>query len=71
MSDVIEKQLRKIGVTLSKPVLAAICIAAGIIVILFPDVLQLVVGLFLIVQGVLLLTEYMELNRQQTTAKPS
>jgi uncharacterized membrane protein HdeD (DUF308 family) len=66
MSDVIEKQLRKIGVTLSKPVLAAICIIAGIIVILFPDVLQLVVGLFLIVQGVLLLTEYMELNRQQT-----
>jgi uncharacterized membrane protein HdeD (DUF308 family) len=66
MSDVVEKQLRKIGVTLSKPVLAAICIIAGIIVILFPDVLQLVVGLFLIVQGVLLLTEYMELNRQQT-----
>ncbi len=66
MSDVIEKQLKKVGVTLSKPVLAAICIIAGIIVIIFPDVIALVVGLFLIVQGALLLTEYMELNRQQS-----
>ncbi len=65
MSDVIEKQLRKVGVTLSKPVLAAICIIAGIIVIVFPDILGLVVGLFLIVQGALLLTDYMELKRQQ------
>lgn len=65
MSDVIEKQLKKVGVTLSKPVLAAICIIAGIIVIVFPGIIAWVVGLFLIVQGALLLTEYMELNRQQ------
>jgi uncharacterized membrane protein HdeD (DUF308 family) len=34
-------------------------------VIVVPAVLWLVVGLFLIIQGVLLLTEYMELSRQQ------
>jgi uncharacterized membrane protein HdeD (DUF308 family) len=69
MTGVIEKELKKIGVTMSKPVLAAICIIAGIIVIVVPAVLWIVVGLFLIIQGVLLLTEYMELNRQQQQSK--
>jgi uncharacterized membrane protein HdeD (DUF308 family) len=45
--------------------LAAICIIFGIIVIVVPEILGLVVGIFLIIQGVLLLTEYMELKKQQ------
>ncbi|NWG10229.1 DUF3096 domain-containing protein [Candidatus Bathyarchaeota archaeon] len=53
------------GITISKPVLAIICIVFGIIVIIAPALLSIVVGIFLIIQGALLLTEYMELQRQQ------
>jgi uncharacterized membrane protein HdeD (DUF308 family) len=63
MSDLVEKGLRKIGITISKPVLAIICIIFGILVIVFPDLLEWIVGLFLIVQGILLLTDYLELRR--------
>jgi uncharacterized membrane protein HdeD (DUF308 family) len=65
MTDVVNKGLKKIGITVSKPVLAVICIIFGIIVIVFPEILSLVVGIFLIIQGVLLLTEYMEIKSQQ------
>ena len=65
MTEVVDKGLKKIGITVSKPLLAAICIIFGIIVIVVPEVLGLVVGIFLIIQGVLLLTEYMELKKQQ------
>lgn len=65
MTEVVDKGLKKIGITVSKPLLAAICIIFGIIVIVVPEILGLVVGIFLIIQGVLLLTEYMELKKQQ------
>ncbi len=67
MTDVVEKQLRRIGLTVSKPMLAIICIVFGLIVIVFRDygVLEWVVGIFLIIQGILLLTEFMELQKQQ------
>lgn len=58
----VEKGLKKIGITVSKPILAIICIIFGILVIVFPDLLQWIVGLFLIIQGILLLTEYLELR---------
>jgi len=63
MTKVVEKGLRKIGITVSKPVLAIICIIFGILVIVFPDLLQWIVGLFLIIQGILLLTDYLELRK--------
>ena len=63
MTDVVAKGLRKIGVTVSKPILAAITIVFGILVIIFRDLLSLIVGIFLIIQGILLLTEYYELQR--------
>jgi uncharacterized membrane protein HdeD (DUF308 family) len=65
LAEAVEKGLRKIGITVSKPVLAIICIVFGIIVIVAPAFLGIVVGIFLIIQGILLLTEYMELQRQQ------
>ncbi|MCW4001637.1 MAG: DUF3096 domain-containing protein [Candidatus Bathyarchaeota archaeon] len=58
----VEKGLKKIGITVSKPILAMICIIFGILVIVFPDLLEWIVGLFLIIQGVLLLTDYLELR---------
>ena len=60
----VEKGLRKIGITVSKPILAIICIISGILVIVFEELLQWIVGLFLIIQGILLLTEYLELKRK-------
>jgi len=65
LTDVVERQLRRIGLTVSKPVLAIICIVFGIIVIVVPQFLAIVVGVFLIIQGVLVLTDYMEMQRQQ------
>ena len=60
----VEEGLRKIGITVSKPILAIICIIFGVLVIAFPDLLQWIVGLFLIIQGILLLTDYLELSRK-------
>ncbi|MCS7114781.1 MAG: DUF5362 family protein [Nitrososphaerota archaeon] len=74
MTEVVEKSLKKIGVTTSKPVLAILCIIFGILVIIIPALLGIIVGLFLIIEGVLLLTEHMEIKRQQQTKqeqKPS
>ena len=63
MTEMVEKGLKKIGITISKPILATICIIFGILVIVFPKLLQWTVGLFLIIQGVLVLTDYLELRK--------
>ena len=64
MTDTMEKGLKKIGVTVSKPILAVIAIIFGILVIVFPDLLVWIVGLYFIIQGILLLLDYMELRRK-------
>jgi len=66
MAEVVEKQLKKIGITISKPILAVICIVFGLLVIIFPELLQWIVGLFFIIQGILILTDYLELRKQPT-----
>lgn len=63
MGEAIEKGLKKIGVTVSKPVLAMIAIIFGILVIVFPDLLQWIVGLYFLIQGVLLFADYLELRK--------
>ena len=60
MTEAVEKELKKFGVTVSKPVLALIAVIFGILVIVFPDLLQWIVGLYFIIQGILLFTDYME-----------
>lgn len=65
LSEAIEKGLKKIGITVSKPVLAIICIIFGILVIVMPELLSIIVGVFLLIQGVLILTDYLELQKQQ------
>jgi len=64
MARAVEKGLKKIGITVSKPILAIICIIFGILVIVFPDLLVWIVGLFLMIQGILMLTDYLELRKQ-------
>ncbi len=68
LTEVIEKGLKKIGITISKPILAILCIVFGIIIIIVPDLVGIIVGIFLVIEGVLLLTEYLELQRQQPQA---
>jgi uncharacterized membrane protein HdeD (DUF308 family) len=63
MSETIEKGLKKIGVTVSKPVLAMIAIIFGILVIVLPDLLQWIVGLYFIIQGLLFFADYFELRK--------
>ena len=64
MTEAVEKGLKKIGITISKPILAIICIIFGILVIVYKDLLQWIVGLFLLIQGILLLTDYLELRKK-------
>lgn len=63
MAEEVEKGLKKIGITVSKPVLAIICIIFGIIVIVIPKLIAWIIGLFLIIQGILILTDYLELRK--------
>jgi len=65
LTEVVEKGLKKIGITTSKPVLAILCIIFGIVVIVKPDLVGIIIGIFLIIEGILLLTEYLELQKQQ------
>lgn len=62
MGAMVEKGLKRIGITISKPSLAIICVIFGLLVTVFEDLLQWIVGLFLIIQGILLLTDYLELR---------
>jgi uncharacterized membrane protein HdeD (DUF308 family) len=64
VAKAVETGLKKMGITISKPILAIICIIFGVLVIVFPTLLQWIVGLFLIIQGILMLTDYLELRQQ-------
>jgi len=67
LTEAIEKGLRKIGITVSKPVLAVLCIIFGVLIIVVPQLLAYLLGIFLIIEGILLLTEHLELQKQQPT----
>lgn len=67
MADYVDRGLQRIGITISKPMLAVMCIVFGVLVILFPDLLVWIIGLFLVVQGALLLTDLFERERSVTT----
>jgi len=64
MTDTMDRGLKKMGATVSKPILAIIAILFGILVIVFPSLLVWIVGLYFIIQGILLLLDYMELRRK-------
>jgi uncharacterized membrane protein HdeD (DUF308 family) len=64
MTDVVDKGLKRLGVTVSKPILALIAIVFGVLVIALPGSLALLVGLYFIIQGILLLIDYFELRNK-------
>jgi len=67
----LKKGLRKIRITGSKPILAVLCLIFGIIVIAWKESLSLIAGIFFIIEGVLLLTDYLELKKQQAPSSQS
>jgi uncharacterized membrane protein len=70
LTEVVEKGLKKIGITVSKPVLAVLCIIFGVIVMAWRESINIIVGVFLIIEGVLLLTDYLEITKQQQPPSP-
>lgn len=64
MTQEVEKGLKRIGVTVSKPIMALIAIIFGILVIVFSDLLPWIVGLYFIIQGILFFIDYFELRRK-------
>ena len=62
MSAEVERGLKRIGVTVSKPTLAVITIIFGVLVLIFKDFLQVIVGIYLIIQGILLFLDYFEIR---------
>ena len=62
MSAEVERGLKRIGVTVSKPALAVITIIFGVLVLIFKDFLQVIVGIYLIITGILLLLDYFEIR---------
>ena len=64
MTQEVEKGLRRIGVTVSKPIMALIAIIFGILVIVLSDLLPWIVGLYFIIQGILFFIDYFELRRK-------
>lgn len=71
MSDYVDKGLKRVGITISKPVLAMVCIVFGVMVVLFPNLLVWIVGLFLVIQGALLLADYFEQESRITKMSQS
>jgi len=65
MAEDPEKGLKWIGVTVVKPLLAIICIIFGFIVIAKPEFIAWIIGLFLIMEGILTMTDYLELGEHQ------
>ena len=66
MADYMDRGLKRFGITISKPMLAIVCIVFGMMVIMFPSLLVWIVGLFLVIQGALLMTDLLEHERPVT-----
>jgi ribosomal protein L40E len=71
MAGYVDKGLRGLGIAISKPMLAVVCIISGLMVILLPSLLVWTIGLFLVIQGVLLLTDHYGQEKRMITASTS
>jgi len=66
VAEIVDRGLKRLGVSVSKPMLAGACIVCGVLVLLFPSFLVWAVGLFLVAQGALFLTNHFEMERKAT-----
>jgi uncharacterized membrane protein HdeD (DUF308 family) len=58
MAKIVDDNLKKVGLHVTKPVLAVICIIFGVLLLIWPDMVGIIIGVFLLVQGILVLLEY-------------
>ncbi|MCL1978282.1 MAG: hypothetical protein FWG55_09340 [Candidatus Bathyarchaeota archaeon] len=58
MADIVDKGLKKAGINVSTPILAVICIVFGILLFILPQLVGYIIGLFLLIQGMVLLIDY-------------
>jgi uncharacterized membrane protein HdeD (DUF308 family) len=70
MAKVVDNSLKKIGLHASKPLLAIICILFGIILLIWPDMVGIIIGVFLLVQGLIILIEYLSNRKVLNASSP-
>jgi uncharacterized membrane protein HdeD (DUF308 family) len=58
LTDVVDKGLKKFGISVSTPILAVICIIFGVVLFIVPELVGYIIGLFLLIQGIVLLVDY-------------
>jgi uncharacterized membrane protein HdeD (DUF308 family) len=68
MAKIVDDNLKKLGLHVSKPLLAVICIVFGVLLLIFPNMVGIIIGIFLLVQGILVLLEYYH-NRKILTQR--
>ncbi|MFX1486563.1 MAG: DUF3096 domain-containing protein [Promethearchaeota archaeon] len=56
-------------INISESILAILAIVFGILIIAFPWLISYIIGVFLIVEGILLLIKYVEKQRRSTNER--
>jgi len=65
MTEILDNSLRKIGIAISKPVLAILCIIFGALAIAWEPLLRFIIGILFIIFGILLFIEHIETKTPQ------
>jgi len=58
VAKIVDEALKKMGFHVSKLVLAVICIVFGVVLLIWPEFVGIIIGVFLLVQGILILVEH-------------
>jgi hypothetical protein len=58
VTEAVDRSLKKLGITLTKPALAVVFIVFSILIFIFPQLVGYIVALFMLVEGILILVDY-------------
>jgi uncharacterized membrane protein HdeD (DUF308 family) len=67
LAKIVEDNLKKVGLHVSKPLLAVICIVFGVLLLIRPEMVGIIIGVFLLVQGLIILLEYYNNSNSRKT----
>jgi len=70
LTELVEGGLKRIGIIISKPILAILCVTFGILAMVWEPLLRYIFGIFLIIAGMLLFIDYLELKTRQPPPPP-
>ena len=70
LSDIIDKGLKKAGLNIPKPVLAALCILFGILLFIIPELVSYLLGAFLLYTAIVLLIEHYDNSGRKKPKQP-